>query len=422
MTSVISKFRPLLILLIFAVTACAANLKPVPMFQAQPVDAGRYSQRVDHLIFILDGSSSMGEGYGEHLKFDIARAFVRNFNNTMPDMNLSVALHTFGHADSVSSKAVDVMMARQAYSKEALAAAIDKVSAPGGTSPLASSLKRLGSHMQNTSGPVAVVVVSDGKDMGLEPLKAAEGLKALLNDRLCLYTVLVGDAADGRSLMNKLAAVTGCGASINADDVNDAAAMNRFVRDTLFTAKNDRDGDGVPDDRDQCPGTAPGVKVDRRGCPLDSDKDGVIDAKDQCPGTPGGTIVDEKGCPVPKATKSAEVTAAGTWIYKDIQFENNKADLRQSSFETLNEIVAALKAQKNLRIEIQGHTDSSGTRAYNIGLSQRRAASVRAYLVSQGIESSRLTTKGFGPDRPIASNATKEGRAKNRRVEIKPIR
>jgi len=87
----------------------------------------------------------------------------------------------------------------------------------------------------------------------------------------------------------------------------------------------------------------------------------------------------------------------------------------------LNEIVAALEAQRDLKIEIQGHTDSSGTRSYNMGLSQRRAASVKAYLESKNIDASRLTTRGFGPDRPIASNATKEGRAKNRRVEIKPI-
>ena len=91
------------------------------------------------------------------------------------------------------------------------------------------------------------------------------------------------------------------------------------------------------------------------------------------------------------------------------------------SFDTLNEIAAALRSQKDLKIEIQGHTDGSGTRTYNMDLSQRRAASVKAYLESQGIEASRLTTRGFGPDRPIASNASKQGRARNRRVEIKPL-
>jgi OOP family OmpA-OmpF porin len=154
---------------------------------------------------------------------------------------------------------------------------------------------------------------------------------------------------------------------------------------------------------------------------LDSDKDGVVDGKDNCPNTPAGVRVDDNGCPVPVASKSAEVTAAGTWIYKDIQFENNKAELKKGSFDTLNEITAALKAQPGLNIEIQGHTDSSGARDYNMGLSERRAQSVKSFLESKGIVPARMTTRGYGPDRPIASNATKDGRTRNRRVEIKPI-
>ena len=161
--------------------------------------------------------------------------------------------------------------------------------------------------------------------------------------------------------------------------------------------------------------------MDRSGCPLDSDHDGVRDDLDQCPGTPVGTKVDDKGCPVPMATKSAEVTAAGTWIYKDIQFETNRSDLKESSYPILNEIVAALKAQPNLKIEIQGHTDNTGAHAYNVRLSQKRAESVQAYLESKGIDSARMTSKGFGPDRPIDTNNTKQGRARNRRVELKPI-
>ena len=135
-----------------------------------------------------------------------------------------------------------------------------------------------------------------------------------------------------------------------------------------------------------------------------------------------GVKVDADGCPLPVPTKSAEVTAAGTWIYKDIQFEVNKSDLKDSSFPTLNEIVNALNAQPGLNIEIQGHTDSTGAHDYNVDLSQKRAQSVRSYLISKGIDGSRMTSKGFGPDRPIASNTTKEGRSRNRRVEINPLR
>ncbi len=421
MTKMKSMLHLLLMLSVFALAACAATYKPVQQFQAQPVEAGRYAKRAEHLLFILDASSSMGDGYQGYRKLDIAKSVVRHFNNTMPDMDIGVALHTFGHNSAVSSRLAETMLPHQRYARSALAAALEKVSAPGGTSPLASAMERSIDEIKAANGPVAMVVVSDGKDMGSAPLTAVKALKATLGNRLCIYTVQVGDANDGRSLLRELAAATDCGGAVDANSLGDASGMNRFVRQVLFTAKKDSDGDGVADDRDQCPDTAAGVKVDGNGCVLDSDNDGVPDGRDQCPQTPAGTKVNAAGCAIPVATKSAEVTEAGTWIYKDIQFENNRADLRPSSYATLNEIVAALKAQKDLNIEIQGHTDSSGTRSYNMGLSQRRAASVKAYLESKNIDASRLTTRGFGPDRPIASNATKDGRARNRRVEIKPI-
>ena len=393
MTKLKSSFPILLTLLAFVLTACAGATKPIPQFQAQPVDTGRYDKRADHLIFIMDASSSMAESYQDYRKLDIATSVVRNFNDTMPDMDLGVAMYSFGHDQTVSHKLADVVLPYQRYSRSALASAAGKVSVPGGTSPMASALAPAGDHLKKAKGRVAVVVVSDGKDMGAAPLAAARSLKASLANRLCIYTVLVGDAADGTSFMKNLSDTTDCGASVTADSLQNPSAMNQFVRQVLFSEKKEKDSDG----------------------------DGVLDSKDQCPQTPAGTKVDATGCPVPMATKSAQVTEAGTWIYKGIQFENNRADLRPSSFSILNEIVEGLKAQKDLKIEIQGHTDSSGTRSYNMGLSQRRAAAVKAYLESKSIDASRLTTRGFGPDRPIASNATKEGRAKNRRVEIKPI-
>jgi OOP family OmpA-OmpF porin len=131
--------------------------------------------------------------------------------------------------------------------------------------------------------------------------------------------------------------------------------------------------------------------------------------------------VDSKGCPPPKQTLG-EVTAAGTYVFKDIQFESNKADLKSSSFATLNSIAEALKAQPDMKVEIQGHTDGRGKRDFNVGLSQRRAETVKAYLVTKGVDSERMVPRGYGPDHPIATNSTAQGRATNRRVEFKPIR
>ena len=222
--------------------------------------------------------------------------------------------------------------------------------------------------------------------------------------------------------MEKIAAVSNCGAAVAAETLGSESAMQAFVKEILLTEKRDSDGDGVFDDNDRCPDTPRGIQVDADGCPLDSDRDGVLDHKDACPDTPAGTRVDAKGCPIPKpVATSAEKTAAGTYVYRDIQFENNQAVLKESSFPALNEVTEILKARPELNIEIHGHTDGSGSRAYNLDLSRRRAEAVKTFLESKGIAASRMTTKAFGPDRPTDSNATKQGSARNRRVEFKPI-
>ena len=183
----------------------------------------------------------------------------------------------------------------------------------------------------------------------------------------------------------------------------------------------DSDGDGVPDSQDRCPGTPAGVAVDAYGCPLDSDGDGVPDYLDKCPGTPAGTAVDASGCPLPQATQSAAVTETGTWLYEDIKFDTGSATIKAASFPVLAEIATVLKQNPNLKVEIQGHTDSRGSLALNERLSQQRAEAVRDYLMGQGIASERLTARGYGPHKPIASNETADGRAQNRRVELKPL-
>lgn len=186
----------------------------------------------------------------------------------------------------------------------------------------------------------------------------------------------------------------------------------------------DGDLDGVPDYRDKCPDTKSRVIVGANGCALDKDGDGVPNTGDECPGTPPGIHVNDNGCPKqkPKATKSAKVTDSGTWLYKEIIFASNSWHLKPSSYAVLEEIAAWLTSMPDLVVEIQGHSDSAGRRDININLSLKRAQSVIAYLVHKGIDAARMRPKGYGPDRPIADNATAEGRAKNRRVEIKPIR
>lgn len=138
---------------------------------------------------------------------------------------------------------------------------------------------------------------------------------------------------------------------------------------------------------------------------LDSDGDGVLDDRDRCPDTPSGTAVDAVGCPLKGA-----ITLVG------VLFENDSSKLTGTSSAVLDPLATGLKAHPRLRIEVQGHTDSVGSDAYNLKLSQARAETVRDYLVSHGVPAAELTAKGYGETQPIAENKSADGRAQNRRV------
>ncbi|MGN7611810.1 OmpA family protein [Magnetococcales bacterium HHB-1] len=197
----------------------------------------------------------------------------------------------------------------------------------------------------------------------------------------------------------------------------------------------DSDGDGVPDYLDKCPGTPAGVSVDTKGCPIDSDGDGIPDYLDKCPGTPPGTDVDSKGCPVdldgdgvlnandlcPATPAGVKVDERGCWVLKGVNFDSGRSTLRYSSRKVLNEVAAFLKRNDAVKIEIQGHTDSIGAADYNQRLSERRANTVRSYLIRKGVAADRLTAKGYGLNVPAADNSTAQGRAINRRVEMKTM-
>ncbi len=181
----------------------------------------------------------------------------------------------------------------------------------------------------------------------------------------------------------------------------------------------DSDGDGVPDDKDKCPGTPAGVKVDAIGCPLDSDGDGVPDYADKCPGTAPGTPVDRDGCPLPEdRPEPRAVTPATVEVVID-RFDFDKSKLKPSMMDELDRLVARVKkTPANEQLVLVGHTDSVGTVQYNQGLSERRARSVADYLMSKGIGRRDIVTRGMSENKPVATNATEAGRAMNRRVEI----
>jgi outer membrane protein OmpA-like peptidoglycan-associated protein len=238
----------------------------------------------------------------------------------------------------------------------------------------------------------------------------------------------------------------------NSDDRCPGTAPGRAVDPTGCALSRDSDGDGVLDGADRCPGTATGQRVDQSGCKSDLDGDGVANALDRCPATPPATEVDQFGCPparpapdtdgdgVPDERDRCPGTAAGVpidalgcvvpvsastlparLVLRDITFATGSAALTPGDETSLRGTAASLLAEPALRFEVAGHTDNTGSRIVNERLSLARAESVRAFLVSAGVPADRLISRGYGPANPIASNATSEGRALNRRVELRRV-
>ena len=180
----------------------------------------------------------------------------------------------------------------------------------------------------------------------------------------------------------------------------------------------DRDGDGIPDAVDACPDVAgvPSPDPKRNGCPGDRDGDGIYDDKDACP--------DEKGPPDPDPAKNGcprdvRVTEGAIVILQQVEFDTARATIRPVSNKLLDTVAGVLREHAEIvKVEVGGHTDNRGPSEQNTLLSQQRADAVVAALVRRGIPAARLTSRGYGPTRPIMANLTTVGRQKNRRVEF----
>jgi OOP family OmpA-OmpF porin len=212
----------------------------------------------------------------------------------------------------------------------------------------------------------------------------------------------------------------------------------------------DRDRDGVFDRLDRCDNTPQGAVVDEWGCPLDSDGDGVYDGLDKCPNTPPGERVDKNGCsrvqlsgssraeeqaakpatpatpppaPAPVVSETERQLVEGGRIrLENVYFETGIARLLPESEATLNELGSVLEKFVDLKVEVQGHTDTRGSNAYNLRLSQSRAESVRSYLLSHfRLNEANVVAKGYGETQPETQERNDEERLRNRRVEIKAL-
>lgn len=431
-------FFTLIILMIFISFSGCSNhssqpikeTKPIPglakakafhtfnLEQYEPVDTTGMVKKVDHFAIIFDPSASMTETYEtsddcitchtkykdstfaenhavehggrefkfpdadiishrcnechqDHLfnKFNFARQLTLGFNQTIPDFKLTSTFMTFGYPVYSRLKA-----GPDTYDRQHLSRTIEKLFDADGASPLDITISDLGKKIFNLEGKKAVIIISDGEDMDKKDIMAAKDLKGRYKDDICIYTVHIGNDANGRKIMSDIADAGACGLTISGDTLLARSQMDEFVTEIFL--KKDSDGDGVADDKDHCPDTLPGLKVDENGC----------------------------------------------WklvVLDNLLFDFDKFNIKPEGIIVLNQVVALLKKHKFLDLHISGHTDNYGSMDYNIELSKNRARAGSDYIIRKGIEHQRLSVSWHSYSIPVAPNETSDGRALNRRLEFK---
>mgnify|MGYP003630637338 FL=1 len=219
----------------------------------------------------------------------------------------------------------------------------------------------------------------------------------------------IADFEDACPNIAGISEFNGC-ADSDGDKIPDGEDLCPEVKGTSATSGcPDDDGDGIKNSVDLCPAFAGTAAFG--GCP-DSDGDGIIDKEDDCPSLVG--IKPNKGCPEVKAEVKAKIDV----IFQNLLFATNSANIDPTSLEGLDELVKIMSEDQDLRLSIEGHTDSRGNNEYNLELSNLRAHAVRDYLIGGGVSSDRIKAVGYGETRPLTTNDTAQGRLKNRRVEL----
>ena len=367
----------------------ALDLNPI-------VQGGDYAQKVDNFVVILDKSGSMGELYKGQKKLDYAKEMVGRMNRTIPDLMLTGSLRVFGRIAVFSSSFTELEWGPAAYSKMGLDGGLNKLGFSVGDTPQNVALDAAGQDLKSAKGDIAVIIFTDANQEVMNykaVLKSAANLKSQYGNRICIYTVQIGKDAAATKLLQQVAQEGQCGFYTNADKIASSAGMAGFV-EKVFLQKVEK-VEVVEE-----------VVVVAKPAPcIDNDADGVCDDVDKCLNTPKGANVDYRGC----------------WVLGDVFFDFDKYNIKPRFYPELDAVVKVLNRNPSVKIRIEGNTDNIGTANYNMGLSEKRAKAVMEYLVKAGIDKNRLSTIGYGFSKPIATNATDEGRALNRRVELTPL-
>jgi OOP family OmpA-OmpF porin len=343
--------------------SCARPLPPEEPLAVSPVEIGEGEQRTaSNILLVTDSSGTM---YGNET-FPKAKALSESLIMALPETDArgetsqyNVGTIGFGGDERVESELAP-------FDREGALGTVrnleivGSISGTGGTTPLAQVLGEVEGKLEQVGGSTSVILFTDGlPDDSDAALAAALNLSEVRRDEVCFHGIQLGDDPAGAQFLGELAATTPCGSMRNASSIDDVQSFERFAKSTVVGAA-----------------ALPAV--------------------------------------------SAAPAACGTIRLRGIEFGFDSASIDDSGAAVLDMAVELLDECASVSVGVEGHTDSTGAEGYNRGLSERRAGSVEQYLSGQGVAADRLSTEGFGESKPVATNDTSEGRARNRRVELVP--
>ena len=336
--------------------------------------SGDYQKKVDNFLIIQDASTSMSQKWDktfeyEDTKLAYSKKLIQCLNNTLPDdYDANAGMRAFGLFKSDEG----LVYGMSRYTMTGLDGAVQAVSGTADMTPLAQAIDDGSSDLTGMQGNGAVIIFSDGLNTEpADPVAAAAAMKEKYGQNICIYTVLIGNAPEGKSTLEQIADAGKCGYATDLATIGNAAGMDKFVTDVFLT------------------------KVERKTV------------------APPPVVIKKKPEPVMKRPEK-KIT-----MTLQIEFDFDKDAVRPQYHDDIKRVADAMKEYPGAHAKLTGHTDSVGTEEYNMGLSRRRAASVKKYLVEKfGIDGSRISTTGYGESNPVASNSTSEGRQRNRRVVV----
>jgi len=371
---------------------CAAQLAQSPAPPAfKPIDlnpmvrSGQYLQKVNNFLVILDASGTM-----KGAEFDTAKEAVTRMILTIPDLKLKSGLRSFGF---IIGDQTYTLYGMADHDKAKFIAALPAFAGQG-SSPLGDSITAAGSDLNGTTGPCALIVVSDGiptiEPSTLSGPNAAAAIKKQYGDRLCIYTVHVGNNTEGKEIMDKIAKAGACGSAVSVGEIMTPESMANFVQG-VFLAK-------------ASPPPSPPPPPAPKPTPPP-------------PPPPPEPKPEPKPAPTPPPPPAPPKVIDKLTL--QVLFDVDRSFITPAAQKELEKAVAFVKKYPGAKIEVGGHTDSTGTDAYNQKLSERRATAVKDYLIKEAaVDSSKITAVGYGRTKPVADNKTAAGRTQNRRVEI----